>query len=62
MPLELTSNNIAAVMRYGGSGSFEVSGGKHLKVETIPDGEEILDFELPAGNWEVGVHITVTKL
>lgn len=49
------------VMR-SGVGTFTVAAGKSLKIETTPDGEEILNSTVPAGKvWEVTVVVSLTE-
>ncbi len=34
----------ARVVKTGNSGQFELPAGRHLRIETSPDGEEVLNF------------------
>jgi len=53
---------IAAKSNYSGSGEVEVSGGKHLKIETTPDGLDILDAVVPGGKlWKVKIDISIEE-
>lgn len=39
-------------------GSVELSAGQHLKIETSPGGEELLDVVVPAGKvWSVVINV-----
>ena len=45
-----------------GHEAVAVSAGKSLKIETSPDGEEVLNAECPAGKaWSVQVDVTITE-
>ena len=59
-----TTEAIAAKKFYSGSESFTVAAGKALKIETSPQGQEILDFTLPNGdgNYRVTVKLSIQEL
>ena len=45
-----------------GHDSIPMTAGKSLKIETSPDGEEVLDIECPAGKaWSVRLDVTITE-
>lgn len=40
----------------------EMSAGQRLKIETLPNGEEVLDVVVPDGkHWSVGIVVSVTE-
>ena len=59
-----TTEAIAAKKFYSGSQSFTVAAGKTLKIETTPDGQDILDFTLPNGDtsYRVTVKLSIQEL
>jgi hypothetical protein len=45
-----------------GSDEFEISAGQSLKIETSPEGDEILNAECPAGKvWYASVRIDIKE-
>lgn len=45
---------IPAKSNYSGSGSVEATAGQHFKIETTPNGVEVLDVVVPEGKlWKV---------
>ena len=49
-------------LKYG-TARFSMAAGKSLKVETSPQGEDILDVTVPQGKlWEVSVDITIREV
>ena len=45
-----------------GSTTFSLAPGKSLKIETSPDGDEILDVEVPEGeSWVVTIEVVIKK-
>ena len=47
---------------YSGRDRFILASGKHVKLETTPDGEELLDAVVPEGKqWEVTVSVSVAE-
>ena len=63
--MELEEKSVVAKTRYEGTQSTTAQGGKSLMVRITPlnpDGEELLDFELPAGgDWTLQVNVLVTR-
>ena len=63
--MELRKVNFPAIpakSNYSGSGELEVSGGKHLKIETTPSGLDILDVVVPEGKtWKVRIDISIEE-
>lgn len=52
--MELIDTSQPAVTKYVARDRVVISAGKRLKIETSPDGEEILNVEVPAGKtWAV---------
>jgi len=48
--------------KMAGADTFEVTAGKTLKVETMPDGTEYLSVEVPAGKvWTVSVYVDIKE-
>jgi len=46
----------------GGTGYFSMAAGKTLKVETSPQGEDLLNEQVPAGKvWTVVVSVSITE-
>ena len=59
-----TTPAIAAKTEYNGSTTLNINSGKSLKIETTPQGDEILNIAVPSGKkWKVSlkVHITETN-
>jgi hypothetical protein len=45
-----------------GDDDFDLNAGQKLKIETSPNGEEILDVEVPVGKkWSVHVAVTISE-
>jgi len=63
--MELRKVNFPAIpakSNYSGSGNVEVTGGKHLKIETTPGGLDILDAVVPEGKmWKVKIDISIEE-
>lgn len=58
----LTEEIINRVDRIGDD-DFELTTGQSLKIETSPNGEEILDVTVPEGKtWNVHVAVVITEL
>ena len=52
----------AKVMRYGMASGVVVSAGQHLKIETSPGGEEILDEQVPdRKQWSVRIIVEIEE-
>lgn len=61
MPITLVDSTLYEV-RKDGDGTFQVTAGKHLRIETSPKGEEILDVVVPEGKvWTVTVSVRVIE-
>jgi len=59
MTLEPT---VEAHTRLSGIAAFEMVNGLALKIETSPDGVEILNADVPEGKkWDVAIQVTVTE-
>ena len=56
--LELTWNTIPSVEQATAYGTFIVPGGKIVKIESTPNGEEIAELEFPAGKQWI-VHLSI---
>ena len=53
---------VVANTQYLGQQAFDISAGQSIKVETTPNGLDILDEECPAGHeWHVEVSVHVTE-
>lgn len=62
MPITLTTESVPASTHKRGYDDVSMSAGQHLKVETTPDGEELLDAVVPAGKaWNVIVNVFITE-
>jgi hypothetical protein len=62
MTITLREETFTAVSGYIGQGTVVVPAGKHLVIESSPDGEEVLDAEVPAGKtWEVHIAIHINE-
>ena len=63
--MELLTQTVQAVQakaEHSGSQSFEVTAGQALKIETSPEGTEVLDMTVPAGKkWQVVLKIHITE-
>ena len=45
-----------------GHATLAIAAGQSLKVETSPEGDEVLDVECPAGKaWSAKVDVTITE-
>lgn len=52
----------AKVVKSGNAGAIPLVAGQKLRVETSPDGEEILDVECPAGKaWTARIIVEITE-
>lgn len=62
MTIALNDTSITASKTYSGSGSYEVAAGKSLKIETSPNGDDILDVTVPDGkSWKVKIYVKITE-
>ena len=61
--VELIENNRPAfVLKSGNQNGITISAGKSLKIETSPDGEDILDVECPEGKaWVARVIVEINE-
>jgi len=60
--ISLNEAFVTAETRYSGQGSYSITAGKNLNIETSPNGEEILSVECPAGkSWEVTITIGIVE-
>jgi len=60
--MELTEHSNPAVVGRSGEGRFELVAGKRLKIETTPDGAEVLDAVVPSGKvWAVTISVAVIE-
>lgn len=58
----LNEYDTAARVVKSGDDNIAVSAGQHLKIETTPGGEEVLNFEAPAGeDWTARIIVELTK-
>ena len=62
MAIELGRTAVGAYDQLIGGSEFEVAAGQSLKIETSPDGEEVLDEECPVGKaWAVYVFVKIVE-
>jgi len=63
MAMDLTESYITSSRVMSGGGEVEIlTAGKTLKIETSPDGDEILAVTVPVGKvWEVRMHISISE-
>jgi len=62
MAIALKTEALPARTTKAGSDTFTVAAGKHLIVETSPQGVEFLDVEVPAGKtWTVTVNVYIQE-
>jgi hypothetical protein len=60
--MKLKNTNRPAMRVLTGRQVLGASAGQVLKIETSPDGEEILDETVPAGkSWEVTVRVDIVE-
>ena len=60
--MELTDMSVPARVVSGGRGEFEMVAGKTLKIETSPQGLNILNEQVPEGErWRVVVNVQIDK-
>jgi len=47
---------------YLGNGDFDITAGTHLKIETSPDGKEVMNVVVPEGKkWRVQINLEITE-
>jgi len=62
MAITLSTESLPARTSKQGSDQLTLTAGKTLKIETTPDGEEILSATVPAGKtWTVTVSVHVLE-
>lgn len=62
MVINLTNQSVDAYGGYVGSGNVTIPAGKTLKIETTPDGQEILAAVVPAGKkWSVSISVNIIE-
>jgi len=62
MAIDLSSNEVPSQTLKTGDDSFELAAGKSLKVETIPNGSELLNETVPEGKkWQVVVYVSIVE-
>jgi len=60
--MEFIDTVVVASVKKLGLAQLELAAGKSLKIETSPQGEEILDAEVPAGKaWYVEMSVLITE-
>ena len=63
MAIELERTVVGAYDQLLGGSEFALAAGQSLKIETSPDGEEILNEECPAGKaWAVYVFVKIVEI
>ena len=63
MAITLTEMNIPARYGYiGQDADIDISAGQRLKIETTPGGEEVLNWECPAGeSWSARIIVELQR-
>lgn len=62
MAMTLKNTDVSAYTKRNGTGSFTLAAGKTLKIETTPEGDEILEAEVPAGKqWAVSLGVSIVE-
>lgn len=62
MAIVLVNESLPARVSYQGSATVTAPAGRHVKVETSPGGEELLDAVVPAGKtWVVTVNVYIQE-
>lgn len=60
--MELTDVSKPAIIQHLGNEIVDIPAGTHFRIETSPDGGEILDAEVPEGkSWKVKIHIEIIE-
>ena len=63
MELVETVVAVAATLQYTGLGSASLAAGQSLKIETSPDGEDVLDVECLVGKaWVAEVTVVINEV
>ena len=62
LAVKVVSEEVPGYTLYNGQEKFNISAGKHLKIETSPEGNEILDAIVPTGKkWLVSILVSVQE-
>jgi len=62
MAITLTNTYPEDTIILSGGETFDLSEGKHLKIETSPEGEEYLDTIVPEGKkWVVSISLNIVE-
>ncbi len=60
--IEFLDTSVAATVEYTGFCNNTLTAGQTLKIESSPDGEEILNVEVPAGKtWQVYTYVRIVE-
>lgn len=60
--MELIDMSVSARNVFGGSVGFDVEAGKTVKIETSPNGTDILNEKVPANErWRIQLNIQIEK-
>lgn len=60
MSLELNFVEVPTYKKADASSTFVAEAGKIVKIETSPDGEELMNLEVPVGKqWEVTISVHI---
>ena len=60
--MELKDISVEARNVRAGSQSFDVTAGQTLKMETSPQGIDVLNLDVPAGKkWRVEINVQITE-
>ena len=60
--MDLRDISVEARSVVAGDQLFEVAAGKTLKIETSPQGQDILDLTVPVGKkWSVQINVAITE-
>ena len=62
MTINLVETLQPCLIKAGGSGMVVLVAGKRLRIETSPNGEEILDEEVPEGKvWALSINVQINE-
>lgn len=62
MAVDLNTYIVEACSKYKGDDVFDLAAGKTLKIETSPNGEELLSRTVPEGKtWHVTVFVEICE-
>ena len=62
MTIQMTETSPVGESISNGSSDFDLAAGQSLKIETSPEGEELLGIECPAGKkWSVIVSVRIAE-